>query len=387
MQRSVLHIAQPTDAGVARWIIDHAVRQQAAGWRVTVACPPDAMLPDALAQAGVAVRAWPARRAPHRGVPAERRAAAALLDTIDPDLVHLHSAKAGLSGRLAVAGRLPTVFSPHAWSFDALGGPARAAAAQWERYAARWVDRMLCVSEAEREHGQSVGVRAPYAVVPNGVDLQRHPATGAADRAQARLELGLDPTGPLVVCVGRLSRQKGQDLLLQAWPEVVRRVPDARLALVGDGPAAAALRRRTVPGVHFAGAAGDPRPWYTAASVVVVPSRWEGMAFVPLEAQAAGRCVVAADVIGLRESLPARAGALVAAGTADALVEPLAARLHDPDLADGEGARGRANVETRHDVDRLAEQVLAVYAEVLSERAGAGPEVASHASSRWRSSR
>ncbi|WP_420713241.1 glycosyltransferase family 4 protein, partial [Streptomyces sp. Tu 6176] len=106
------------------------------------------------------------------------------------------------------------------------------------------------------------------------------------------------PHAPLVVCVGRLCRQKGQDVLLRAWGPVAERVPGARLVLVGDGPDHDRLRDLAPPSVAFTGAVADPLPWYRAADVVVLPSRWEGMALAPLEAMACARPVVAADVGG-----------------------------------------------------------------------------------------
>lgn len=76
-------------------------------------------------------------------------------------------------------------------------------------------------------------------------------------------------------------RQKGQDVLLEAWDAVLRRVPEARLVLVGDGPDSARLRAGAPRDVLFAGATDDAVPWYQAADLVVLPSRWEGMALAP----------------------------------------------------------------------------------------------------------
>jgi glycosyltransferase involved in cell wall biosynthesis len=367
--RTVLHITQPSDAGVARWVVDHARRQAAAGWNVHVAGPPEGWLATALTDLDVSVHPWTARREPHRGVGGESRRLRSIVTAVGPDLVHLHSAKAGLDGRLVLRGRRATVFSPHAWSFDAVAGPLAAAALRWERVAARWSDRVLTVSTAERDRGLAAGVRAGYATVPNGVDLSLHRSVSAAERAGARRELGLDPEAALAVCVGRLSRQKGQDLLLDAWPAARAAAPDGMLALVGDGPDAAALRERAGEGVVLAGATADPRRWYAAASLVVAPSRWEGMAFVPLEAMAAGRSVVAFDVTGMREAVPPEAGRLVPAGDTAALANALAERLLDPGRADGEGRAGRDHVERVHDVDALAGRVLALYDDVLARRA------------------
>ncbi|MDQ1696160.1 MAG: hypothetical protein QOJ03_1513, partial [Frankiaceae bacterium] len=377
---------QPSDAGVARWIVDHAPRQLGAGWRVQVAAAPDGWLAGELAGAGVEIHGWSARREPHRGLLGECRRLRRILDSVDPDLVHLHSAKAGLGGRLVLRGRRPTVFAPHAWSFDAVSGSTSRAARGWERLGARWTDRILTVSTAERDRGVAAGIAADYAVVPNGVDLAVHRLADAAARATARRDLGLAADVPLVVCVGRLSAQKGQDLLLDAWPRVRAAVPGSSLALVGDGPDGAALVRRAAPDVRLIGGCADPRAWYAAATVVAAPSRWEGMALVPLEAMAAGRPVVAFDVTGMGEAVPADAGRVVAAGDVDAFAGALVERLTDAPRVESEGAAGRAHVERHHDIDALATRVLAVYDDVLTRRRAAAA-TADGGSSRWRSSR
>ncbi|MYW34882.1 glycosyltransferase, partial [Streptomyces sp. SID2119] len=150
-----------------------------------------------------------------------------------PHVVHAHSAKAGLAGRIAVRGRVPTVFQPHAWSFEAVDGRTAELALGWERFGARWADHILCVSESERRTGQQAGITARWSVIHNGIDLDRFRPGGQADRTAARASLplldGVDPQAPLVVCVGRLTRQKGQDVLLDAWRRL--RVPGARLVL------------------------------------------------------------------------------------------------------------------------------------------------------------
>ncbi|WP_241838051.1 glycosyltransferase [Streptomyces sp. CB03234] len=210
------------------------------GMRVAVACPPGTPLAVAAGARGAEVHPWRAGREPGPRLVVESRRIAELVELVRPDLVHAHSAKAGLAARIAVRGRVPTVYQPHAWSFEAVDGVTGALARRWERWAARWTDRVICVSEAERRRGEYAGVRASWSVVHNGVDTARF--TTGPDRAAARAALGLPASAPLVVCVGRLCRQKGQDTLLAAWPAVLARVPHARLVLVGDGPAADSLR-------------------------------------------------------------------------------------------------------------------------------------------------
>ena len=358
----VLHVAQPTSAGVAEVVVNLVADQVRAGWDVFAACPPDGPLSGRLIDAGASVRAWPATRSPGAHLVGEVRRLAHLVERIQPDLLHLHSAKAGLAGRLAVRGRRPTVFQPHAWSFDAAGGALYHAALAWERFAIRWTTRTLCVSEHERDRGRGLGITGTTQVVPNGVDVTAFRALDDDDRSSARAGLAL-PSAPTVVCVGRLCRQKGQDLLVTAWPQVAAAVPGARLVLVGDGPDEASLRSLAPPGVMFAGHAADPRPWYAAADVVALPSRWEGMPLVLLEAMASGRCVVAFDVGGVRETLQGPSIAPMA--DVPALARSLIGRLRDPAGTSARAAHNRTLILARHDLSQPIRRTREIYRDLL----------------------
>ncbi|MET8449753.1 glycosyltransferase [Streptomyces sp. NPDC005209] len=365
----VLHLAQPVDGGVARVVLDLTRAQLAAGLDVVVACPGGELAAGARAL-GARVRHWRASRAPGPSLRREVRDLAHLVEEVRPALVHAHSAKAGLAGRLAVRGRIPTVFQPHAWSFEAVGGFTARLALRWERWGARWAHRVVCVSDAERATGLRAGIRADFAVISNGIDPDRfRPAAAAAVRSTPGLELA--PAAPLVVCVGRLCRQKGQDVLLAAWDAVLQDLPNARLVLVGDGPDREELRARAPRSVLFAGAVADPAPWYRAADLVVLPSRWEGMALAPLEAMACGRPVVVTDVDGARESLPPALTrhCLVPPECPAALAEAVAALLPDAPLRAWLGDRGRRHVLSTHDVRHTAEAVADLYRELLGAAA------------------
>lgn len=463
---TVLHMAQPVEGGVARVVTDLVHAQVRAGARVVVACPirepacaergrprrqprdqpqdrpghPPETLPQAAARAGAEVVRWDAHRSPGPALVREVRAARRLLRALRPDLLHLHSAKAGLAGRLAAKGSPTTVFQPHAWSYEAVGGLTARAALHWERRAAGWSHCLLCVSRAERAAGEARGIHGAWTVVTNGVDTARFsPAAvpgralvhdfgqefgqefgrllvpssdrqccdgwggqedhrgdeghadrddrggrghqedgghrGAREDAEARAAVraalpalrGVGSDAPIVVCVGRLCRQKGQDVLLRAWPEVTARLPRARLVLVGDGPERGRLTREAPGSVITAGPAHDTVPWYRAADVVVLPSRWEGMALAPLEAMACGRPVVVTDVGGARECLPPAdtPACVVPVGDAPALAAALLRLLTDPALCATAGARALAHVRARHDLGRSTAAVTALYAGLL----------------------
>ncbi|SEQ80459.1 Glycosyltransferase involved in cell wall bisynthesis [Lentzea xinjiangensis] len=348
----VVHVTQPVEAGVAAVVLDLARAQRRRGWDVTIACPPG-RLADEAGAAGIPVRSWLATRSPGPRTALELLALRKIVRALQPDVVHLHSSKAGL-GRLVLRGRTPTLFQPHLWSFRVAGGLLSRACRVWESLASRWTHLLLCVSDDELAVGRAAGVTAPAGVVCNGVDTRRLRPRPKEDET------------PTAVCVGRVAHQKGQDLLLRAWPLVLAAVPDARLVIVGDGPMAAALRATGHPAVHWHGHSDAVDTFYAEADVVVLPSRAEGMALVPLEAMACGRPVVAFDVEGVRQSL-GDAGEVVPAGDVSALAHAVALRLADPELAAAEGKRGRVRAETLFDRDRMTDQVLSLTAKLVPE--------------------
>lgn len=328
---------------------------------MAVAAPAASTILPQAARLGAQHVVWEAGREPRPSALGETRRLGAIIDKLRPDILHLHASKAGLAGRLAVRGRHATVFQPHGWSFEVASGLVRRAALTWERVAARWTDVTICVSEEERRSAESAGIHAPMRVLPSGVDLDAFPFANGAARTEARQRLDLG-NEPLAVCIGRLSPEKGQDLLLDAWPSVVDRAPQATLVLVGEGPTRSLLEQRRLPSVRLVGERFDVADWLAAADVVVIPSRREGMALVMLEAMASGRSVVSTDVHGAREALVERAGIVVSCDDPVALGYAVARRLGDPSLAEREGAAGRALAEESHDVRQMTAAVADVYA-------------------------
>ncbi len=346
------------------------------GLRVVLACPPIDGLADSAARAGIPVVPWPASRDPGAETVAETLRLARIVRRTRPDVIHLHSSKAGLAGRLAVRGGVPTVFQPHGWSFEAVSGRRRSVVVAWERFATRWVEALLCVSEGERARGVEVGIDGRWAVVATGIDLTEFPRADDASRAAARTALGLGE-GPIVICVGRLSHAKGQDVLLDAWPLVRKEIPDARVVLVGDGDNRRALERRAVEGVVFAGDQPNVAAWLAAADLAAQPSRWEGMSLGLLEAMASARSVVATDVPGVREALGDSSSAIVPVEGRRELADAIIKRLLDADLAAIEGDANRLRAEESYERSRVTRAIDELYETIARGRAGGRASTAS----------
>ena len=350
----ILHVSQPGDGGVGRVVAGLASWQAAQGHEVVVAADPASQLAaEVSAQVGLAP--WVARRSPVRGVPRELAALRRIISDADPDVVHLHSSKAGLIGRLALRRRRPTLYQPHGWSFYAATGPLGAAATAWERHGARWADEIICVSEMESTRGRdAIGVQAT--VVPNGVDTSWW---APRDRAEARSRLGVPAGALLVVCVGRYDAAKGHLPFAPVWRRIRELRPGAELVLVGNGP----LEREVRDAYRDAGTrlvtdCTDSRDWLAAADVVVAPSLWEGGALAPIEAMSMARPVVGYDVGGLAQTL-GEPGLAVAPQDGEALTAALLDAQERPDLGDRLRGRAVSDFDSAITYRRLTDTALA----------------------------
>lgn len=215
--------------------------------------------------------------------------------------------------------------------------------------------------------------------VPPGVDTDRfHPGV---DGSGIRMRYGLGADQPLVVCVARLVARKGQDVLVEAWPRVRARVPDAHLLLAGDGPMAARLRRQIARldlggAVTLGGRVGfrELPAVHAAADVFAMPCRTrlagldvEGLGIVYLEAQATATPVVAGRSGGAPESvLDGTTGLVVDGASAADVGDALTSLLRDPGRCGTMGLAGRGFVECRYAWPVIAERFRAILEDLVA---------------------
>jgi glycosyltransferase involved in cell wall biosynthesis len=362
--RAVLHVAQPTTGGVADYVAAVALVQQQRSWPVHIAGGTELLDRPSLVASRIPTSRWNANRSPVKGILGEVKQLRAIVDAVQPEVVMLHSAKAALIGRLVLRRRIPTVVVPHAWSFLAVDAPLSWLVLLWERVAARWTNAVVCVSSHEVDLAVSEKIRAPMFLVENPV-IEKQNSVDSSGSARATQG---DPM--TVVCVGRWCKQKGQDILLQAWPLVRSAHPGAKLIFVGDTDASTKTAgggegSGARDGIEFVGWQQDTRPWLRTAAVVVVPSRWEGLSLAMLEALDESRSVVITNVGGSEVIQAANAGAVVSTNPL-ALATALNARLSNPQLSSAEGARGKAWIARHHSLDGAVDKLNSLLSRIES---------------------
>jgi glycosyltransferase involved in cell wall biosynthesis len=189
------------------------------------------------------------------------------------------------------------------------------------------------------------------------------------------------PGRPRVLCVGRLFPEKGQSVLLHAFARLAERGVEAELGLVGYGPSEERLKRLAQDlglsdRVTFAGAVGQDAvaDHYRAASVFCLPSFYEGIPVVLMEAMASGRPVVATAVAGVRELVrDEETGLLVSPGRSDELADALERLLEDAALRERMGEAGRRYVADNYDIDAVTGSLEELFGRLLGEHARPEP--------------
>lgn len=370
-------LTSPVRGGVEEVVLALLQRLDRSEFRLALAAPPpllDALAPDLAGvpvdTLGVAAESWGRRD--------EIARLAAFIRRLRPDVVNPHLFRSTLVAApvarwCGARSVVETYHGREGWR----RGPVRGRFLP-DRLIARLLDGVIAVSEAARDFLIAAKGYPPgrVVVVPNGRDLSVYgPGEG---REPVRRALGLDAAAPVVGVVGRLEAQKGHTYLLDAWPDVRRDFPGARLLVVGDGALRAELEARALgPGLHgsvtFTGFRADVPRVLAALDVLVLPSLYEGMPLTVIEASAMGLPVVATAVDGTPEVVrDGETGRLVPPARPAALADALRALLADPARARAMGRAGRAHVLARFDLDTQVEATARVYRRV----AGAPERVA-----------
>jgi len=297
-----------------------------------------------------------------------------------PDIIHTHTAKAGVLGRVAgwLAGVSVIVHTYHGHVLRGYFGPLRTAFFRGvERALGLLSHALVAVSESVREDLVSLGVATSsrIRVIPLGLELS--PLAGDLPRGDLRRAAGVLDTVPLIGIVGRLVPIKDIPTFLASAILVRQALPEARFAVIGDGQERSLLegecgRLGLSEIVHFHGWRRDMRGVYGDLDVVVNCSLNEGTPVALIEALAARRPVVATRVGGTPDLLAeGRFGHLVPPGDPESLAGAILETLRSPDEAGRRAREGQAHVLSHHSAERLLADLDTLYQELLRARSRA----------------
>jgi phosphatidylinositol alpha-mannosyltransferase len=369
-ERRPLHvgICAPYDLGEAGGVNSHIRAQAAAlrarGHRVTVFGASSSPLPDGEIPLGSCVSI--VLDGTKTGFGVDPRAwfdVRRLFDRHAFDVVHMHEPFMPLVSWFVMRRcRVPIVATFH--THREAGHRWYARFRPWLRPMMQRVTTRLAVSEAAR---RTVAREFPgrYEIVPNGIDVGRFQRACAAPSSMVGGR-------PHVLFVGRLERRKGADLLVRAMSSVQRRLPEARLVLVGEGPERSALERlarELAVDATFEGRVTEEElpAYYRAADVVCSPARGgESFGVVLLEAMAAGRPLVATRIDGYAELLnDAACATLVDVDDPAAIADAIGSLLANPDLSRTLGVRAASHA-TAYDWPIVARRLEDIYRRAVS---------------------
>lgn len=284
------------------------------------------------------------------------------------DVLHTHGYKADLYGWAAFRARGPALVSTcHNWPDRRWSMRAYAVL---DRVVLRRFDFVAAASRPVAERLRRAGVRRVMAL-PNGVDLERF----AGARPTLREQMP-DGASKLVGFVGRLSPEKGGEVLLAAARRIVSERDDVAFALVGDGPCRSrweqeATRLGLADRVLFPGIRRDMPGVYASFDALLLPSWNEAMPMCLLEAMSAGVPVVATRVGSVPDLVVhEETGLLVAPGDAPALAQAVGRLLDQREFADRLAARARARVAERFSLEAMASAYWAAYQQAAARRGG-----------------
>src|ERR1035437_4140329 len=290
-------------------------------------------------------------------------------------LVHCHLFTASLFGagvaRMAGVGAvLETCHGPEVWR---MGKALRGSWSFWvDRQVGRLGDKYIAVSHAAAHHLIATkGVpKSKVRVIHNGRDLDRFAPADARRRAATRAALGLGDE-PVCLTLARLDDQKGHRHLIDALAILAPRRPNLVTLLAGEGPREPALRAQCAAlglsdRVRFLGYRRDVPELLGAADLVVLPSLYEGLPLVAIEALAARRPMVATEVDGTPEVvIHERTGLLAPPANPPALAAAIERLLDDPALASRLASEGCKFVQENFALQRQIEQTAALYSELI----------------------
>ena len=287
-----------------------------------------------------------------------------LIKKISPDIIGLHSSKAGIIGRLAAVGlRIPVVFTAHGWAFaDGVGEKKRKFYVLIEKILAPLVDRIITVSKQDKELAVKYNVApdSKQIVIHNGMPDLEMVLHSSTENTNAQIK---------IISVARFSEQKDHETLLLALSKIEQ--VNWLLTLVGKGPKIDLIKSyahelKIDSNIEFLGERDDIISLLNESDIFTLITNWEGLPLSIIEAMRAGLPVVASNVGGVQELIDDNhTGFLVKHKDVQQLTKIFEKLLKDKSLRDRMGHLGREKYIANFTFDNMYHKTLGVYKELI----------------------
>jgi glycosyltransferase involved in cell wall biosynthesis len=301
-----------------------------------------------------------------------------LIKKSKPLIVHTHSSKAGLLGRLAakLAGVSIIVHTPHGHVFLGYFGPIKTRIfIILEKLASRITDKIVALTNREKEDHINLGIanENKFVVIPSGVELKKFKEVPYNEKQNFKKELGIPENSLVVGTTGRLVPVKGPEFLIEAAKYIIPKYPNTYFLFVGDGHLKKNLEKKASnlgieKNIIFLGWRNDIAEIISVYDIFVLPSLNEGMGRVLVEAMALGKPIVASNAGGIPDLVThGKNGFLVPPKNPGQLAKYIQILLEDRERRERMGKAGKEMVEN-FSKEKMVEKIAELYKELIIQK-------------------
>lgn len=301
-----------------------------------------------------------------------------IIKKYNPLIVHTHSSKAGLMGRLAakLAGTPIIVHTPHGHVFFGYFGPFKTKLfIIFEKLASRITDKIVALTNREKKDHIlfKIAEEDKFSVIYSGIELNILKESSSEEKQNLKKELGIPENSLIVGTAGRLVPVKGPEFLVKASKYIISKYPDTYFMFTGDGPLEQDLKRKALEmgisdNIIFLGWRDDLAKIISIYDIFVLPSLNEGMGRVLVEAMALGKSIVASNVGGIPDLvIHGKNGFLVPPKNPKELAKYIQVLLEDKDKREKMGLAGK-EMAYNFTSERMVEKIANLYKKLLTQK-------------------
>ena len=287
------------------------------------------------------------------------------------DIVHTHSSKTGVIGRLAakLAGVPMIVHTVHGFAFPAAKNKfEKNIFLMMEWLGTKCSDKIICLHEADKRIAiDKLGAKdSQLAILANGIDTIKFSPALVDEKSKIREELGLPVNAIVIGMVGRLWEQKNPHALVNAALSILEKRNDVHFVFIGDGEFKVSLIQKVKNKdkeeyIHFLGWRNDSERILKSFDIFTLPSLWEGMPLAILEAQATGLPCIVSNIQGNNTLVNDHNGLLVDLDKSDSYIRQLLMLIDNASLRNKLGEAGLESILSSHDINKRINRLSSLY--------------------------